>query len=187
MTHKPELWTPEREAELTRRWGEGASAGIIAKAFGLSRDSVIGKVRRLKLPKRVTTTRKPSGHAQLSAKYRAAKKPQKPKLIAPPKPIAQVAAEANADLLVANHTAFHPLLGSMPVPLVDLEDGMCKWPVGDAPMLFCGLTTPRGAHYCMTHRAVATRPPNPADKARDAANSAAYRAKVDPFKIQVAA
>jgi GcrA cell cycle regulator len=43
-------WSDERIAELTKLWEEGYSAGVIAEKFGVTRNSVIGKVFRLGLP-----------------------------------------------------------------------------------------------------------------------------------------
>jgi len=45
-----DTWTDERCDTLTRMWAEGYSATRIAKALECSRNSVIGKVTRLKLP-----------------------------------------------------------------------------------------------------------------------------------------
>ncbi len=50
--------------------------------------------------------------------------------------------------------AFIPLPGSTPVALVDLERGRCKWPIGDGPILMCGLPAPDG-RYCTTHAKMA--------------------------------
>lgn len=43
-----------------------------------------------------------------------------------------------------------------PVPLADLGKHGCKWPIGDAPILFCGLHTDTGK-YCPAHSAIAFR------------------------------
>ena len=47
------LWTSERVDGLVRLWGEGKSASQIALALGnISRNAVIGKAHRLRLPAR---------------------------------------------------------------------------------------------------------------------------------------
>lgn len=43
-------WDEEREARLTKLWKDGLSCGGIAKVLGVTRNSVIGKARRMKLP-----------------------------------------------------------------------------------------------------------------------------------------
>lgn len=45
-----DTWTDERIATLTQMWAEGHSSTRIAMALGLTRNAVIGKVSRLKLP-----------------------------------------------------------------------------------------------------------------------------------------
>lgn len=43
------FWTDEREAILTKLWGEGYSSSQIAGKLGITRSAVIGKVYRMKI------------------------------------------------------------------------------------------------------------------------------------------
>jgi len=53
-------WTPERVAELTKLWASGLSASEIGRRLGVTKNSVVGKVRRLNLAmRRQPTTPKP--------------------------------------------------------------------------------------------------------------------------------
>lgn len=52
-------WTKERVEQLKVLWAEGLSAGQIGAEMGVSRNAIIGKVQRLKLPGRATIVRKP--------------------------------------------------------------------------------------------------------------------------------
>ena len=45
-------WTDERIQELTRLWQAGHSASEIGKRLGVSKNSIVGKAHRLKLPSR---------------------------------------------------------------------------------------------------------------------------------------
>jgi GcrA cell cycle regulator len=45
-------WTPERVAELTRLWATGLSASEIGRKLGITKNAVVGKVRRLDLAMR---------------------------------------------------------------------------------------------------------------------------------------
>lgn len=46
--------------------------------------------------------------------------------------------------------AWHSLPGTTPVALVDLDHGMCKWPIGEGrPYLFCGAAA--AGPYCPHH------------------------------------
>lgn len=57
---KPNPWTDERVNRLRKLWAEGHSCSQIASRLdcGLSRNAVIGKASRLKLPTRMTPERK---------------------------------------------------------------------------------------------------------------------------------
>jgi hypothetical protein len=51
-----------------------------------------------------------------------------------------------------------PLLPSVgPVALLDLEPHQCRWPVNDAPYLFCAGTKIDGSSYCGRHFGVSRR------------------------------
>lgn len=52
-------WTDEKVEQLTILWAAGDSASITAAKLGISRNAVIGKVRRLDLPDRETIACKP--------------------------------------------------------------------------------------------------------------------------------
>ena len=45
-------WTPEQISELRRLWAEGLSTARIGREIGVSKNAVIGRARRMKLPRR---------------------------------------------------------------------------------------------------------------------------------------
>jgi GcrA cell cycle regulator len=47
-------WPAERVAVLKSMWADGCSASVIAEELGVTRNAVIGKVYRLKLPVHAT-------------------------------------------------------------------------------------------------------------------------------------
>ena len=49
------VWTDERLHLLKAMWSDGNSAKVIADELGFTRNSVIGKIHRLGLPRRQTT------------------------------------------------------------------------------------------------------------------------------------
>lgn len=62
-----------------------------------------------------------------------------------------------AELRVLKGAAWEPVPGSSPVSLIDLEPGMCKWPIGhDSPYRFCGLASGEGS-YCEHHASMSRR------------------------------
>jgi GcrA cell cycle regulator len=127
-------WTDERISDLVRLWDAGHTASHIGKAIGVSKNAVIGKAHRLKLPPRPSPIRQ-------SAVPRAPKPvpPPAPKRIAKvrPRPIFRAARAAG-------------------------NGAACLWPIGDpstADFHFCGAEAVAGKPYCDEHcaRAYVTR------------------------------
>ena len=129
-------WTDERDEILMRLWAEGFSASQIADQIRdvvVSRMAVIGRVHRLKLPAR--KARQPAQH-----------KPRKQRMFVPKPPLPQ------------------PPKPSSPPPgqpkmrrlsLLALKPSSCRWPIGDAPFLFCGADAASDAVYCPFHQRMA--------------------------------
>lgn len=56
---RTDLWSPDRDALLARLWSEGMTAAKIAEAIGMpSKNSIVGRAHRLKLPKRPSPIRR---------------------------------------------------------------------------------------------------------------------------------
>ena len=49
-------WTPERVKKLTKLWATGLSASEIGRRLGITKNAVVGKVRRLDLAMRRAPT-----------------------------------------------------------------------------------------------------------------------------------
>jgi GcrA cell cycle regulator len=162
-------WTDERVEMLRKLWLDGLSASQIAAelAHGITRNAVIGKVHRLGLSGRV------------KAPSTAAPRPQRPRPAtsrAAPRPAAP-AARGNLAL------AFRPTEAPEPAPIedvvipmsemveiMDLREGMCRWPVGDpttAEFRFCGSKTHTVGPYCTHHARIAYQPAQERRRERD--------------------
>lgn len=176
-------WTDERVEVLKKMWGEGQSASVIAKELGgVTRNAVIGKVHRLGLSNRVTsTTAKPAAKGKIKTqakpKSTATSTPSKhgvtisaePVRITPPavrriipagqplppQPSAnEISPEALAKVNEIEKTA-------KKIGLMELTEKTCKWPVGDPAtddFWFCGLGVKTGKPYCEAHVGVAFQP-----------------------------
>ncbi|MDG2341230.1 MAG: GcrA family cell cycle regulator [Paracoccaceae bacterium] len=178
-------WTDDRVELLKKMWGEGQSASQIAKELGgVTRNAVIGKVHRLGLSNRSTTTTATEAPAKPAKEKPAAKakpvaKPKtesaEPRTMAaapahatplrrqiipagqplPPQPSAnEISAEALAKVNEVEKTA-------KKLNLMELTERTCKWPVGDpatTEFWFCGLPTQTGKPYCEAHVGVAFQP-----------------------------
>ncbi len=172
-------WTDERIAQLKQYWEDGRSASQIAELLGegLSRNAVIGKAHRLGLASRPSPLKTGDGKAEARAPKAepkaAAPKPAAPRPAPPQAPASSaVAAQAEAPArpvqpLVALPDAGGPSTAAARcaprpkggrVTLLDLNDRICKWPIGhpDEPDFhFCGKPVNPGFPYCSEHCLVA--------------------------------
>ncbi len=138
-------WTDERISDLVRLWDAGHSASYIGNAIGVTKNAVIGKAHRLKLPSRPSPIR----HAAAPKTPKLKPKPvpamaPKPVAKAPPKPVVRAVRAARAT---------HAQAGS----------ASCLWPFGDPStpdFYFCGAEAEPGKPYCSEHcaRAYVSRP-----------------------------
>ena len=177
-------WTDERVELLKKMCGDGQSASQIAKELGgVTRNAVIGKVHRLGLSNRATTSTaktdatakvgsKPAAEpkAKAAPKSEAAARPAAPEPAAPipmrkaiipagqplpPQPSAnEISPEALAKVSEIEKKAKR-------LSLLELTERTCKWPVGDPAtddFWFCGLATQAGKPYCEAHVGVAFQP-----------------------------
>ena len=174
-------WTDDRVEILKTMWMEGKSASQIAKELGgVTRNAVIGKVHRLGLSNRATTTKaKAAPKAKATPKAKAPSKPKtvetsssssspvttvtipprKPIITAgqplPPQPSnSEISAEALEKVATVEKDA-------KKLSLMELTERTCKWPIGDPAtddFWFCGLTAETGKPYCEAHNGVAFQP-----------------------------
>lgn len=133
-------WTEERVEQLKTLWTEGLSASQIARVMGgVTRNAVIGKVHRLGLAGRATSTRA-----------------DRPRVSMPRQHIVRAAPEPE-------------IVEEDPLPLEDgkfanvlsVTDRMCRWPIGDPAdnaFHFCGRKPKSGSPYCEAHARKAYQP-----------------------------
>jgi GcrA cell cycle regulator len=159
-------WTDERVETLKKLWGEGLSASQIAGRLGsVTRNAVIGKVHRLGLSGRATTSRMKSHRPRpRMASKRMAK--------------ARFAASGNPAFraLYQETEAYVPPVEEMIIPLAErktiqtLVECSCRWPIGDPQMAdfhFCGKNKVPGLPYCEFHARRAFQPPQARRRERE--------------------
>lgn len=150
-------WDDAEKATLTRMWSEGGSSArqISVVLQRRSRAAVLGMARRLNLTARPQQKRAPITQAA---------KPRRPHHRhglamlgpAPPSLPPTRASRSGAWMAIAD---------TVPVPLVDLNPGMCKWPIGDdRPYLFCGAKA-SDEPYCEHHAALSRGPGTESERA----------------------
>jgi len=137
-------WTDERVEQLKKLWTEGLSASQIARVLGeVTRNAVIGKVRRLGLAGRASAPRI-----------------ERPRY---PKPARRIVSKvAMPEPVIIEEPEPEPEPGEWTTVLT-LRERMCKWPIGnpgDANFRFCGRKAGEGASYCVEHSRKAYQPAN---------------------------
>jgi GcrA cell cycle regulator len=158
-------WTDERVELLKKLWADGLSASQIATKLGeVTRNAVIGKVHRLGLAGRATTSRIRSARPRTNVALFPSRSSQ-----------VQYRTFGNTALKVASDPQERKSASVIPlralpelepapegvITLIDLKENMCHWPVGD-PMEegfhFCGRRKSFGIPYCEHHAAIAYNP-----------------------------
>ena len=157
-------WNDERVETLKKLWQEGLSASQIAgRIGGVTRNAVIGKVHRLGLAGRATTSRMKSHRPrrQVAANNKRAGNPNKPRF-------AQIGNTALRQLYQADIEPYVPPVEELVIPLAErktiqtLTEASCRWPIGDpqhADFHFCGKGKVQGLPYCEFHARRAFQPP----------------------------
>lgn len=160
-------WNDDKTERLKKLWADGFSASQIANRLGeVTRNAVIGKVHRLGLADRATTTRS-AMNRQSSTKAR--KKTKSTRLGAaglpsitfgkPTTPLAKVFEAMPLPPTPADEV-YIPLAERKGI--LDLEPGDCRWPIGDPrseEFHFCGKRKVDWLPYCELHARRAYQPP----------------------------
>lgn len=131
-------WTEEKEQELVRLRKVGYSAALIAEALGTNRNSVLGKVFRLRLPLIRTPRKTVRRQARPKATYTRRPLPPRQRLEQP-------------------KTSPPPLEAppSKRLTLHELHAGMCKFIADEGPpWTYCGHDAELESPWCTYHRSI---------------------------------
>lgn len=156
-------WTDDRVDLLKKLWSEGLSASQIAGRLGsVTRNAVIGKVHRLGLSGRATTSRMKSSRPRArAATARRAQQQQRPNF-------RQLGNPALRNLYQSDAEPFAPVAEELHIPLAErktlqeLTETSCRWPIGDPQhddFHFCNHQKVPGLPYCEFHAKRAFQPP----------------------------
>ena len=162
-------WNDERVELLKKLWTECLSASQIASRLGtVTRNAVIGKVHRLGLSGRATTSRMKSPRPRPRQNNPVKRVVAKPRFT----PVGNTALER---LYLADAEPYVPAVEEIVIPVAErktiqtLTEGQCRWPIGDpqhAEFHFCGKNKVTGLPYCEFHARRAYQPPQ-ASRRRD--------------------
>ncbi len=160
-------WNDERVELLKKLWADGLSASQIAGRIGaVTRNAVIGKVHRLGLSGRATTTRMKSHRPRPRPNPANAGALAKRPVVAKPR-FTNVGNTALRELYREAEPYVAPF-EELVIPLAErrtiqtLEECHCRWPIGDpqeAEFHFCGKSKITGLPYCEFHARRAFQPP----------------------------
>ncbi len=160
-------WTDERVEMLKKLWGEGLSASQIAGRLGsVTRNAVIGKVHRLGLSGRATTSRMKSHRPRPRM---ASKRMAKARFSPMGNPAFRALYQEQAEV-------YHPPVEELVIPMAErktiqtLSECSCRWPIGDPQLSdfhFCGKNKVPGLPYCEFHARRAFQPPQTRRRERE--------------------
>ena len=163
-------WNDERVDALKKLWADGLSASQIAgRLGGVTRNAVIGKVHRLGLAGRATTSRMKS-HRPRVRTAQAAKRG-----LMRSRPVG-IANSPLKSLYLADIEPYVPPAEEIVIPLNErkyiqtLTESCCRWPIGDPQQPefhFCGRKKIPGLPYCEVHARRAFQPPQARRRERD--------------------
>jgi GcrA cell cycle regulator len=153
-------WTDERVELLKKLWAEGLSASQIAgRLGGVTRNAVIGKVHRLGLSGRATSSR---SSAPRPRRAHAPRQHRAPSLT--------FGTRGNVALKPSYEAEYDPEpvpVEELVIPLherasiLTLKETMCRWPIGDPAeedFHFCGRKKVGALPYCEHHARMAYQP-----------------------------
>ncbi len=165
------MWTDERVELLKKLWSDGLSASQIAGRLGsVTRNAVIGKVHRLGLSGRATTSRMKTHRPR--TRIANVKRTVKPRFAVAGNP-------AVRGLFTGEGEAYVPPAEEMIIPLAErktiqtLTECSCRWPIGDPQMAdfhFCGKNKVPALPYCEHHARRAFQPAAPRRRERQDAD-----------------
>lgn len=174
-------WTDERVELLRKLWSEGLSASQIAgRLGGVTRNAVIGKVHRLGLSGRATTSRVKSLRPRKRAAANVVKRPTRARFPTNGNPAVRE---------LYSGEPYVPPAEEIEIPeaqrktLQSLDACSCRWPVGDPQtpeFYFCGGKAVPGLPYCEHHARRAFHAPAPRRRERESIDAVrAALAKVE--------
>lgn len=155
-------WTEERIEQLRKLWDQGLSASAIGKQLGVSKNAVVGKAHRLKLPARPSPIRKgtrpPVRRMAVLPKPLAAPVIRQAPTPAPSPQARSVPAPGIAPAAARTPASGRAVAAGPARRAAARGAKSCLWPIGDPgsnDFHFCGEEAVPGKSYCAEHCAKA--------------------------------
>ena len=151
------FWTQAKVEILKVEWQAGTNVRVIADMLGGSRNTVIGKARRLELPMHKASRFHPDKHEKKKKKQQLAKKPngkrrvKRLRRVTPPAP-------QTAPALPPPPSPFEAP-DSLRIVFAELASHHCRYSASpEAPFLFCGHARQAESAFCAFHHALCHEP-----------------------------
>ena len=177
-------WTDERVEQLKQHWLEGKSASQIAGLLGngLTRNAIIGKVHRLGLAGRAKSPSSGGSRPRQSPPQHGPRRVSSPRAPSVAPRIVRGATALAINPMPLHATEPEPfesvvLPMSLRVTIVELNEAMCRWPLGDPTspdFRYCGSPSSSGP-YCAHHGGLAYQPAQDRRRERDRERRLALR------------
>ncbi|MDM8346254.1 GcrA family cell cycle regulator [Pseudochrobactrum sp. sp1633] len=177
MSEPHKSWSDEDKAQVAKMMVEGLSFSKIAGVFNVTKNAVIGLVKRNPELEAVNSKRQASKPAAKTADeikdYRAAKareyREAKRKAKTENAIIVKVEPKQKSQKPIPFPTRRNEDFQTVGRPLVELSSFDCRWAVNDAGKgeehLFCGSRVNIGSRYCAYHKAKAFGHGTPSERA----------------------
>jgi GcrA cell cycle regulator len=144
MRGEQDFWTNERVVLLGKWWGEGAIASAIAARLGVSRSTILGKVKRLR---RLAAGDAPTKAGKSDAVNKFSSRGSPPQSLARRR-CGERGKQSKDSCAKAKACGKR---------LLELTNNCCRWPLGNpatAKFRFCGIPEANlelGLPYCRSH------------------------------------
>jgi GcrA cell cycle regulator len=180
-------WTGARDAMVLHMWDDGQSASAIGLEIGTTKNSVLGRLRRLGAEQRRLP---PSTLGGMANRAKGKKRREAASALRKARPPAEKPERIDygrgnpnapkAPPIALDGDVWSALPGTSPVGLLGLTGDTCRWPIGERPFTFCGLPPTDGSRYCATHHAKAFSSPKGVQTLSTLTGESRYRKVNEP-------
>jgi GcrA cell cycle regulator len=154
---RPPAWDQWQVDMLLEEWPKGTSTRIIGGLIGKTKNAVVGKVHRLKLPNRAARNGYHTGAMPKDKVQAVAAIPTEKPVAAPKPPVVKEMIKLKKPTAPKFFPQAGPISAKPPIGIMELNNNTCKAIVGhghNGLAVYCGDMTFAGKPYCASHCAI---------------------------------